>query len=114
MYQGANLLMPCMNDPARFQVNTLNKAVFDERSRDAGLQSTDSDPLWNFFIETLLSEQEMLAKLTPHFPELPLLIDLWTATPLNRLTLTTVGIAIGHANLRRIAQLDADLSIWIN
>lgn len=40
--------------------------------------------------------------------------DLWTTTPLPNILLTTVGIAIAHANYRRVTGVAAPLSIWIS
>jgi hypothetical protein len=40
--------------------------------------------------------------------------EIWFASPMKNLTLTSVGIAIGHANIKRFAGEFANLSIWIN
>ena len=49
----------------------------------------------------------------PSVPEIRRLDQLWHSTPLKNLSLTTVGIAIGHANLARLSGFKSDLSIWI-
>jgi hypothetical protein len=40
-------------------------------------------------------------------------MDVWTNTPLKGFKLTSLGIAIGHANARRVVGFDAPLDIWI-
>ncbi len=42
------------------------------------------------------------------------LVHTWTNSKLKSLTLTSVGIAIGHANLRRVTGDHFDLRIWIH
>jgi hypothetical protein len=54
-----------------------------------------------------------LAELKPNVPKIDELFRLWKGTPLQNLELTSVGMAIGHANAVRVTGFDADLSIWI-
>jgi hypothetical protein len=42
------------------------------------------------------------------------LYDRWQNSGMANFTLTSVGIAIAHANLRRRTGMSADLGIWIN
>jgi hypothetical protein len=46
-------------------------------------------------------------------PEAVDLVALWSDTLLNRMQLTSVGMAIGHGYWRRETGADAPLSIWI-
>jgi hypothetical protein len=58
-----------------------------------------------------LSEWEPVIQLAPEFGEL---VSIWGSTPLHQMTLTSRGIVIAHANLKRlIPDFNADLSIWI-
>ncbi len=38
----------------------------------------------------------------------------WEKSPMQSFTLTSVGIAIAHANIKRLVGEFANLSIWIN
>jgi hypothetical protein len=40
--------------------------------------------------------------------------DVWKSSSMKQFTLTSVGIAIGHANLKKNTGEFTDLSIWIN
>jgi len=42
------------------------------------------------------------------------LFETWLESEMRHFVLTSVGIAIGHANIRRVVGEFADLSIWIN
>jgi hypothetical protein len=39
--------------------------------------------------------------------------ELWDRTPIPNFTLTSVGIAIAHANITKRSGRDFDLSIWM-
>jgi hypothetical protein len=41
------------------------------------------------------------------------LFELWSRTPILNSMLTSVGIAIAHANIKKRTGCDFDLSIWI-
>jgi len=40
--------------------------------------------------------------------------EVWKVSNMNRFTLTSVGIAIGHANIKKSLGEFTNLSIWIN
>ena len=40
--------------------------------------------------------------------------ETWSESAMKNLTLTSVGIAIGHANIKRLVGEFSNLSIWIN
>jgi hypothetical protein len=42
------------------------------------------------------------------------LFECWSGSSMKNFTLTSVGIAIGHANIKRLAGEFSNLSIWIN
>jgi hypothetical protein len=39
--------------------------------------------------------------------------DIWDETPMKSKTLTSVGIAIAHANIKKRTDRDLNLSIWM-
>jgi hypothetical protein len=46
-------------------------------------------------------------------PGLQKLFDAWENSQLSKMTLTTVGIAVAHANFRRRTGQQLDLDIWV-
>lgn len=42
------------------------------------------------------------------------IFETWESSAIKNFTLTSVGIAIGHANIKRLVGEFSDLSIWIN
>jgi hypothetical protein len=111
--EGAGLLVPCINDLTKLQFDTLNKKDFEESAAKSGLSEKETSDAWNVFESTIWNGEDFLAKVQKHYPEIRTLHSLWAGTPLETLFLTTVGIAIGHANLSRVAGFNADLGIWI-
>lgn len=62
------------------------------------------------YIMNHLEVQDYLKKTYPYFETL---IDIWNNSLLGRMDLTTVGMAIGHANIKRVVGNFSDLGIWI-
>jgi hypothetical protein len=109
----SGLIVPCINDLTKLQVHAVNKKLFQEAATHCGLSEKEKDDVWNAFEATVWNGEDFLQNVGKHFPELRNLQHLWEGTSLKTLTLTTIGIAIGHANLCRVSGFDADLNIWI-
>lgn len=107
------LIIPCLNDPNKLQLKAINKETFLKEAASSGLNESELTNVWNMFESTFWNGEEFLSKVEKHVPEIRELIELWNKSGIANLNLTTVGIAIGHSNLVRIAKLDADLGIWI-
>jgi hypothetical protein len=93
-------------------VNALDKEVLGQVLHTLGL-SDKLNQLWSVHCEGFLTQDDLIARASHMFPDFALLFDLWENTPLKHMALTSVGIAIGYANLKRVCGFDADLSIWI-
>jgi hypothetical protein len=114
VYINSNLLKRCIHDQEKWQCNAVSKQVFRDLIKRAGIDDGQGERFWDFFVEkTKFNRDELVTAINPFFPEFCELEELWNSTPLRHLKLTSVGIALGHANLRRVAPFDADLSIWI-
>jgi len=62
----------------------------------------------------LKSDNEVKDFLISIHPEMKKLFELWQKAGMANFTLTSVGIAIAHANLHRRTGMSADLGLWIN
>jgi hypothetical protein len=47
-------------------------------------------------------------------PYMASVFEIWSNSSMKSFTLTSVGIAIGHANVKRLVGEFANLSLWIN
>ena len=107
------MIIPCLNDPNKFQFGLLNRAAFDKATESLGLAPPELNHVWNLFESKMWTNEEIIQGISPSLPEVSDLFRLWDSTQLKHLTLTSVGLAIGHASLVRVGRFEADLSIWI-
>jgi hypothetical protein len=101
-------IIPCINDPSKLQPNALNFETLKKEAAGSGLTEPELENVWRLF-ENAMREP----RLTEVAPDTPLLLELWKSTPLKNLALTSVGIAIAHANAARVIGFDAPINIWI-
>jgi hypothetical protein len=107
-------IVKCLHDPTKLQVNALNGDVLKDLLDANQVSPAERSLLKLLFAEGSMDPGEVLAKCIELRPYMQLIFNAWKLSPLPQLTLTSVGIAIAHANLRRITAFDADLSLWIN
>ena len=104
----------CLNEPSKLQVNALNQDVLDRKFESESISTEDRAKITELFNAEKMSDAEIKEKCTLIRPYMSGLFESWSTSPLQNLTLTSVGIAIGHANIKRYVGEFANLSIWIN
>jgi hypothetical protein len=108
------LFIPCLHNPMLFQVNALCLDDIVPLCERLSFPSEYSGTMRDLQQSHFMSQPEIEAFMRENIPGSGALIDLWNSCPLKSLTLTSVGIAIGHANIRRKTKReDYDLNIWI-
>lgn len=109
------LFMPCVNDPTKLQVKALNQEVLEALLASLSISAEESLKVQELFDANKMSHEEIRAKCVKLRPYMDNVFDTWSDSSMKSFTLTSVGIAIGHANIKRIiGQEFADLSVWIN
>lgn len=108
------LLIPCFHNPTLLQVAALDLDSI-ERVCDQVAVPPEHRPRIRAVQEAhLMSDDEITVYLKENVPGSGRLLDSWHNSALKNLTLTSVGIAIGHANIRRKTKRDVyNLDIWI-
>lgn len=104
----------CLTDPSKLQNRALNRQVIEQQIEQKQLNSDDGAKLLGLFEERKLSPaqvRETIIKIRPFMAEV---FDTWMETPMQSFTLTSVGMAIGHANIKRFVGEFAALEVWIN
>lgn len=99
-----------INDSEKIQFNCIGIEDFDKFSlpNDIKIRAI------SLFRKTLFSDIEIKAKLIEISPDIIWkLIDIWDNSEMNLMLLTSVWIAIAHANLKRKITQSLDLNIWI-
>jgi hypothetical protein len=115
-YFNANqqLTGPCTLDASKIQVRAQNVDHLEKLMAAYRVSPEDAQRLRQVFGKNRLSAEEIKAKCIERIPYMQSLFDLWMSTPLHNITLTSVGIGLAHANIKRLTGEFANLSIWVN
>lgn len=108
------VFIPCLNDQSKLQVKALNREGLDTYLKQLGVSTEDITRISALFDSNTMSHDEVREKCVALRSYMAEVFDFWHNSPAKNFTLTSVGIAIGHANIKRFAGEFADLSIWIN
>lgn len=112
--QDTRFFIPCLNDPSKLQVKANNKGNLEKLLDDQGVSPDDRTKILELFSLGKMSEPEIKDKLIAIRPYMAEVFEIWTNSSMQTFTLTSVGMAIGHANIKRLIGEFASLSIWIN
>lgn len=107
------LLRPCLHNSELFQINALNSTITEQMATKIGADSAVTSAIQSFNSKYLMSDQEVKEYLLQTHESMNMVFDYWEGSNLNRMTLTSVGIALATANLKRRTGETTDLSIWI-
>lgn len=112
--RASSLVIPALRDPDRLQLQLLADEELDERATVAGLAARVSD-LKTIVTLGRMSEDDVASEVVSRVPQIEPLRDAWEddRTRLNSLTLTSVGLALGHAYWTRLTGANAPLEIWL-
>ena len=109
------LLIPCLNDPSRQQFNAADEDNVKRRAAELQLSDTEVQSVVKLFNQQRMNRDEVRSFLLETHSAMEHLLDVWSNSLMQNMTLTSVGITIAHANCRRIMGTSpAELSIWIN
>ena len=112
--QDQRFFMICLNDKNKFQVRATNKELLDKNLEHFSIQQEDRDKIIALFNHDKMNEIEIKEKCIEIRPYMKKVFETWSESSMSNFTLTSVGIAIGHANIKRLVGEFADLTIWIN
>jgi hypothetical protein len=107
------ILIACPNDPARVQIRSLPPDALQYVCKRSGIPREKCDRLIQLQNSRLITPPYIKKWLVDLTPEMERLIDVWDHSSLKNLMLTSVGIAIAHANIRRKTGENIDLAKWI-
>ncbi len=108
------LFIPCLTDPTKWQVGALENEVLEQKLKMIGARADDSAKIKDLFNHSLMAGAQLRGKIEELRPYMKEVFECWSGSAMKSFNLTSVGIAIGHANVKRMAGECGDLSIWIN
>jgi hypothetical protein len=106
--------MPCLNDPAKLQVRANNQKRLQNVLDHFSIGPEDSAKIIALLDVNRMGDHEIRQKCISVRPYMEKVFDTWDDSSMNSFTLTSVGMAIGHANIKRLVGEFASLAIWIN
>lgn len=111
----SKFIIPCLHDSDKYQVGALDVEDLNRRFLEYQVDSLDMERLTRLFhLERMSHDEvkEICVKLRPYMDGI---FACWDDSMMKRFSLTSVGIAIGHANVKRFLKRNfGDLNIWIN
>ncbi len=106
--------IPCLNDSSTIQVRANSEDHLKRAFEEHGIAPEDRAKIVQLFGVNKMADTEIRDKCIQIRPYMSGLFEVWSESVMKNFTLTSVGIAIGHANIKRLVGEFADLSIWIN
>jgi hypothetical protein len=106
--------IPCLNDATKWQVNANSKESLEKDLDAQGVSPEDRLKILALFDLGKMSEPEIKEKLISIRSYMAEVLEIWSNSPMQTFTLTSVGMAIGHANIKRLIGEFASLAIWIH
>lgn len=104
----------CLNDETKLQVNALNDETLKKNLEKEKIGEEDRKKIIELFSESAMSNNEIMNLCINLRPYMKDFYDKWNSTSMKSFNLTSVGIAIGHANIKKMIGNFTDLSDWIN
>jgi len=109
----SEIFTTCLHDNSRLQINAMSEEVLEENLRGNNIDENKRAKFKSLFNQYLMSQDEVKNYLEKQVDFMNKLFDFWDNSSMKNLTLTSVGIAIATANLRRKTGISVNLDIWI-
>ncbi|KAA6340628.1 hypothetical protein EZS27_011517 [termite gut metagenome] len=109
----STLIIPCLQDNSKFQLNAMNDEVLENQSKKLEIVQEELNMVKPFMNNYQMSSTEIKELIKSQGDYINNLLDIWDNSSFKNMTLTSVGIAIAIANLRRKTGITIDLGIWI-
>jgi hypothetical protein len=109
-----HFFVECLNDKSKLQVRAVSKEVLEKALEARAIATDDREKISHLFNISTMDETEIRGTCIEMRPYMSALFETWSGSAMKNFTLTSVGIAIGHANIKRLVGEFANLSIWIN
>jgi hypothetical protein len=108
------IFVTCLHDQSRRQVNAMNEDVLKKQAASQQIVGDDLNKLIALQNEHLMAHEDIKTFIVARQPHMQRVFDIWEESNMKHFTLTSVGISIGHANIKKNLGEFTDLSIWIN
>jgi len=108
------LLIPCINDNNLLQICARSDEHLEELLKNLNITDLNKiNQLKGLFSRSPMNANEIIEKLKSCESSIENFIEVWNDSSMKNMTLTSVGIAVANANIRRKTGISIDLGIWI-
>lgn len=104
----------CLHDGSKKQVNAMAEDIIRSEADKHKIVGDDVQKLIALQNGFLMSDDEVRKFIAARRPYMERVFEIWNDSPMTNFTLTSVGISIGHANIKKNVGEFTNLSIWIN
>jgi Cu/Ag efflux protein CusF len=108
-----NLTIPCFHSVDKLQISARDDEALEKIAKQNEVDEATIQKLKQFFNQTTMAPNDIKNLLIEALPDMAKVFTVWDSCTFKSLELTSVGIAIAHANYRRRIGETMDLSIWI-
>lgn len=112
--QTSPMFVPNIRDSTQWQLSAETEEELRLQFLNFGVSEDDAKKLLELSGEHAMTADEVREAVISIRPYMRDVFDIWEGSAMKRLTLTSVGIAIGHANIKKSVGAFTDLAIWIN
>lgn len=109
-----SMFIPCLHNARLLQIGAMDDEIIKSLATQNHLDGETTNQLIRLQNDFIMNEKEIEEYLKTVHPCMDKLLHVWENSSMKNTALTSVGIAIGHANTRRITKKTNNLSIWIN
>lgn len=107
------LIIPCLKDNTKFQLAAIDDDILEQRAKAVNVEEAEINMLKPLMNNYQMNAEETKEVIKQQGEFMNVLFDIWDNSPIKNMTLTSVGIAVATANLRRKTGITVDLGIWI-
>jgi hypothetical protein len=111
--QHAQVFVSCLHDSSLLQVNAMTEDTIDSTVARLDLTEDQGAQLKQLHNSHLMQPNQVRDYLVNALPKMADYFEVWEGTAMKNMSLTSVGIAIAHANVKRITGEDSSLSLWM-
>ncbi len=108
-----DLIIPCLQNPELFQLNAFFSDSLEKICSEKNYPKELLKLLKEFQKKFQMGNDEAKNYILGICPNISELFDVWKNSPMKNFTLTSVGITIANANIRRKTGNEFNLSMWI-
>ncbi|MDT0690637.1 hypothetical protein RM549_12630 [Salegentibacter sp. F188] len=109
-----SLIMPCLHNKSLYQISTIDDEVLDQEMGKLNVPDAQKLKFKQIFNKSTMNATEVKNLLIKTNSCMKRVFKTWNNSRFKNFEVSSVGIAIAHANYRRRTGCTLDLSIWIN